>query len=114
MKYIYKITSCDAWRTAETVGVFFGSGIDLSDGYIHFSTAQQAEETAAKHFSGLTDLLLIRVEASRLGAALKWEVSRGGEKFPHLYAPLMLKDVECVSPLKLRSDHRHDFTGLLK
>lgn len=96
-----------------TTGVFLGSGIDLSDGYIHFSTAQQAEETATRHFSGLTDLLLIRVEESRLGPALKWEVSRGGEKFPHLYAPLMLKDVECVSPLKLRSDHHHDFSGLL-
>lgn len=114
MKYIYKITSCDAWRDTETTGVFLGSGIDLSDRYIHFSTAQQVEETAARHFSGLTDLLLIRVEASRLGPALKWEISRGGEKFPHLYAPLMLKDVDCVSPLKLRSDHRHDFSGLLK
>jgi uncharacterized protein (DUF952 family) len=114
VKYIYKITSCDAWRDTETTGVFLGSGIDLSDRYIHFSTAQQVEETAARHFSGLTDLLLIRVEASRLGPALKWEVSRGGEKFPHLYAPLMLKDVDCVSPLKLRSDHRHDFSGLLK
>jgi len=114
VKYIYKITSCDAWRDTETTGVFLGSGIDLSDRYIHFSTAQQVEETAARHFSGLTDLLLIRVEASRLGSALKWEISRGGEKFPHLYAPLMLKDVDCVSPLKLRSDHRHDFSGLLK
>mgnify|MGYP003337871259 FL=1 len=114
MKYIYKITSCDAWRNAEKTGVFLGSGIDLSDGYIHFSTAQQAEETAARHFAGLTDLLLIRVEATKLGAALIWEVSRGGDKFPHLYASLLLEDVDCVSPLKLGSDNRHDFTGLLK
>ena len=114
MTYIYKITPYDAWRQAEKIGYFIGSGIDLSDGYIHFSKAQQVKETAAKHFSRQTNLLLICVEASRLGTALKWEISRGGEDFPHLYTPLMLQDVEFVTPLELGPDHHHDFTGLLK
>lgn len=86
MTYIYKITPYDAWRQAEKIGYFIGSGIDLSDGYIHFSTAQQVKETAAKHFSRQTDLLLICVEASRLGAALNGR-SPGEEKIsPSLHA----------------------------
>ncbi|RTL84045.1 MAG: DUF952 domain-containing protein [Hyphomicrobiales bacterium] len=112
MTLIYKIVSTPEWRAAEAAGVFTGAAIDHADGYIHFSTAEQAEETAAKHFAGQADLLLVAVAAERLGDALKWEVSRGGALFPHLYAPLSLSAVTRVAPLPLRSG-RHDFTGLL-
>lgn len=112
MTRIYKIISAPEWRAAEAEGVFHGAAIDLADGYIHFSTAEQAEETAAKHFAGRTDLLLVGIDAEKLGDALKWEVSRGGALFPHLYAPLAFDAVARVSPLPLR-DGRHDFTGLL-
>ncbi|GLI92282.1 DUF952 domain-containing protein [Methylocystis echinoides] len=112
MTLIYKIISTPEWRRAEAEGVFRGAAIDLADGYIHFSTAEQAEETAAKHFAGKSDLLLVAIDAAKLGDALKWEVSRGGALFPHLYAPLSLDAVTRVAPLPLR-DGRHDFTGLL-
>jgi uncharacterized protein (DUF952 family) len=110
---IYKIISAPEWRAAEAAGVFRGAAIDLTDGYIHFSTDAQAQETAAKHFAGQDDLLLVSIDAATLGDALKWEVSRGGALFPHLYAPLPLAAVTRVAPLPLRADGRHDFTGLL-
>lgn len=113
MTTIYKIVSAEAWRAAEAEGVFRGAAIDLADGYIHFSGAAQVEETAAKHFAGQSDLLLVAIDAGKLGDALKWEVSRGGAPFPHLYAPLMLGAVARVSPLPLGADGRHDFSGLL-
>lgn len=112
MTLIYKIVSAPEWRAAEAIGVFTGSAVDLADGFIHFSSAEQAEETAARHFAGQADLLLVAVEAERLGVALKWEASRGGALFPHLYAPLPLSSVTGVAPLPLRSG-RHDFGGLL-
>ena len=82
MALIYKILGAADWRAAETAGVFGGSGIDLSDGYIHFSTAAQAPETAAKWFSGRDDLMLVAVETETLGSRLRWEISRGGQRFP--------------------------------
>jgi uncharacterized protein (DUF952 family) len=109
---IYKICPEALWRDAERSGVFAGAPIDLADGFIHFSTAAQVEETAAKHFAGQHGLLLILVEADRLGDALKWEVSRGGALFPHLYAPLKLADVARVEPLPLGADGRHRFPPL--
>lgn len=112
MKRIYKIVSAREWRAAEAAGVFLGAAIDLTDGFIHFSSADQVEETAAKHFAGQTDLLLVSIDAHRLGDALKWEVSRGGALFPHLYAPLSLDAVARVDPLPLGQDGRHDFSGL--
>ncbi|MGJ0508376.1 MAG: DUF952 domain-containing protein [Methylocystis sp.] len=112
MTLIYKIISAPEWRAAEAAGVFHGAAIDLADGYIHFSTADQASETAAKHFSGQSDLLLVAVDAGKLGDALKWEPSRGGALFPHLYAPLSLDAVARVAPLPLR-DWGHDFRDLL-
>ncbi len=111
MTLLYKIVSAAEWRSAEAKGVFEGAAVDLSDGFIHFSTAEQVEETAAKHFAGRADLLLVAVEAETLGEALKWEVSRGGALFPHLYAPLSLDAVTRVAPLPLRDGH-HDFTHL--
>lgn len=106
---IYKILSATEWRAAEVEGLFRGAGIDLSDGYIHFSTAMQAAETAAKHFAGRGDLVLVAVDAEKLGTALKWEVSRGGALFPHLYAPLDLSLVNRVEVLSLGPDGKHIF-----
>ncbi|WP_457797360.1 DUF952 domain-containing protein [Methylocystis sp. S23] len=110
---IYKIVSAPEWRAAEAAGVFRGAAIDLADGYIHFSSAAQVEETAAKHFAGEADLLLVSIDAGKLGDALKWEVSRGGALFPHLYAPLAMDAVTRVAPLPAGVDGRHDFSGLL-
>lgn len=112
--HIYKIVSRSDWRTAEASGVFSGAAIDLADGFIHFSTAEQVEETAAKYFAGQTDLLLIAVNAAKLGEALKWEASRGGALFPHLYAPLSFEAVARVDPLSIAHDGRHDFSDILK
>ena len=89
---IYKIMTADAWSEFQTKGRFTGAPIDLTDGYIHFSTAQQAQETAAKHFAGQKDLWLVWGEAP-VDAALKWEVSRGGAEFPHLYRDWSLSEV---------------------
>src|SRR5664279_3630633 len=85
MSTIYKICNAAMWRDAERAGKFCGSPVDLKDGFIHFSTAAQAVETAAKHFAGERDLLLLYVDTSALGGTLKWEPSRGGALFPHLY-----------------------------
>lgn len=109
---IYKICPEAAWRDAEAQGVYAGAPVDLADGYIHFSTPAQAPETAAKHFAGQQDLLLVAVEAARLGPALKYEVSRGGALFPHLYAMLDPTDVLWVRPLPLGPDGRHVFPDL--
>lgn len=85
---IYKLVGADEWRSAAAAGEWRGSAVDIADGYLHFSTATQAVETAARHFAGRRDLVLLAVDASRLGAALRWEPSRGGALFPHLYAAL--------------------------
>lgn len=98
---IYKICPRALWAEAEANGRFTGAPVDLADGYIHFSTAAQARETAAKHFAGQADLLLVAVDTARLGPALKWEPSRGGALFPHLYADLALDAVVSVVPLPL-------------
>lgn len=85
---IYKICPAQAWAHAEEVGMFLGSAVDLQDGFIHFSAPDQVEETAARHFRGQTGLLLLAFRPERLGEALRWEPSRGGALFPHLYGPL--------------------------
>ena len=112
MPSIYKIVPDALWREAERDGVFRGAPVDLADGYIHFSTAAQVEETAAKHFAGRSGLLLVRVDSKRLGDALKWEPSRGGALFPHLYAELSLANIAETTPLPLGSDGRHRFPPL--
>ena len=106
---IFKICPEMLWQAAEKAGRFDGAPIDLADGYIHFSTADQVRETAAKHFAGQRDLLLIAVDAGPLGETLKWEVSRGGALFPHLYAPLDPSAVLWVNPLPLGADGVHVF-----
>lgn len=106
---IYKICPSALWREAQDQGVFRGAPVDLADGFIHFSTADQAAETAAKHFAGQGGLLLLRVDTARLGNALKWEPSRGGALFPHLYGALVLEAVIQVEPLPLGPDGTHRF-----
>ena len=106
---IYKIASRRLWSAAERAGTFEGAPVDLADGYIHFSTAGQARETAAKHFAGQGDLLLIAVDPAALGDALKWEPSRGGALFPHLYCRLSLSAVLWTKPLPLGADGVHAF-----
>ena len=110
---IYKILSAAEWQAAERAGVFKGAGIDLNDGFIHFSTAEQAAETAAKHFAGQPGLMLVAVDAEKLYAALKWEVSRGGQLFPHLYASLATRDIEWVKPLPLDASGKHWFPAMV-
>ena len=104
---IYKITPRVTWEEAERKGQFEGAAIDLQDGYIHFSSADQVAETAAKHFAGQDDLLLVAVDAASLGDDLKWEVSRGGALFPHLYAHLSMPSVLWARAMPLSDDGQH-------
>ena len=106
---IYKIVPAGLWAEAVAAGRFDGAPVDVADGFIHFSTAGQVAETAARHFSDQADLLLVSVDAAALGAALVYEPSRGGALFPHLYAPLGLTAVTAVRPLPLGPDGRHVF-----
>jgi uncharacterized protein (DUF952 family) len=107
---IFKIVPAELWREAEAAGSFAGSPVDVRDGFIHLSTATQVRETAARHFQGQAGLLLVAVSDDLRD--LKWEPSRGGELFPHLYANLPLSAARWVKPLTLRSDGRHDFPDL--
>jgi len=107
---IYKIVPADLWRTAEAEGRFAGSPVDARDGFIHFSTAAQVRETAARHFAGVAGLLLVEVSGATLaGLDLRWEPSRGGSLFPHLYGDLPLDAVRAVRPLPLDGAGRHVF-----
>lgn len=106
---IYKIVTSEQWAEAEKAGLFKGAPIDLADGYIHFSTAEQARETAAKHFAGQQDLLLIKVSSSLIADKLVYEPSRGGALFPHLYGDLPLSAVIGAVDLPLGADGRHRF-----
>ena len=90
---IYKIFRRAEWVSFRDAGQTTGAPIDVTDGYIHFSTAAQVAETVAKHFSGESDLVLLALDTAKLGAALKWEPSRGGALFSHLYRPLTAADV---------------------
>ena len=112
-RVILKIVPRALWRESEASGVFAGAPVDLADGFIHFSTPEQVAETADKHFSGQHDLLLVAVDPVVLGDALRWEVSRGGALFPHLYASLRHPDVLWVRPIPIDVAGRHDFSGLL-
>lgn len=109
MPLIYKICPETLWREAEANGSFAGAPVDLADGYIHFSTATQARETATKHFAGQSGLLLIAVDDGKLGPALRYEPSRGGALFPHLYAPLDPRSARWIAPLPLGEDGNHLF-----
>jgi len=105
---IYKILRSSEWEAFEAAGETRGAPVDLADGFIHFSTAGQAAETAAKHFAGEDGLWLVAFEARRMGDALRWEPSRGGELFPHLYRVLRRDEVVWAKPLPL-ADGRQVF-----
>jgi uncharacterized protein (DUF952 family) len=111
-KLVFKIVSSREWRAAEDAGLFTGSAVDLRDGYIHFSTAAQAPETASRYFAGIDDLVLVAISADDLGDALRWEPSRHDDLFPHLYADLSMSAVRWVKPLRLDSSGRHIFPSL--
>jgi uncharacterized protein (DUF952 family) len=110
---IYKIATRAQWTSAEAAGVFAGAPIDLADGFIHFSAASQVAETLARHFAGQCDLLLISVRADSCGDALRWEISRGGQRFPHLYALLPVVLAVHVAKIPLGPDGRHVLDGLI-
>ncbi len=109
MSIIYKVCSRDLWGEAEAQGRFTGAPIDHADGFIHFSTAGQVAETVARHFAGIADLVLVAIDGDALGEALRYEPSRGGALFPHLYGPLDLTAVRSVVALPLGADGRHVF-----
>ena len=112
MALIYKILPRSLWNEAQKKGRFEGAAVDIADGYIHFSTSGQVRETAAKHFAGQADLLLLACEAGSFGDKLKWEVSRGGDLFPHLYGALDVSAVSGVKELPLGGDDLHVFPDL--
>lgn len=95
----YKVLTADQMAVLET-GSFAGAPIDLADGYIHLSTAQQLDETVDKHFAGQTDLHIAAVDLDAQGETLKWEPSRGGQLFPHIYGPLLLETVIAYGPME--------------
>jgi uncharacterized protein (DUF952 family) len=109
---IYHMCRDEEWRAAERAGRYDGSSQDAADGFIHFSTSAQIVESAAKHRAGQQGLVLLAVDAAALGTALRWEASRGGALFPHLYGTLPLAAVRRVSPLPLGADGRHVFPAL--
>jgi len=110
---IYKIVSAAAWDAATAAGRFDGAPVDLNDGYIHFSTAAQVRETAAKHFGGVAGLVLAAFDPATLGDQLIWEPSRGGALFPHLYEALDPTLALWVKPLPVTADGAHEFPGEL-
>jgi uncharacterized protein (DUF952 family) len=100
-RIIYHMCRESEWRAAEAVGSYRGSSQDAADGFIHFSTAAQVAESAARHRAGQDGLVLVAVDAAALGSALKWEPARGGALFPHVYGPLPPAAVRWVRPLPL-------------
>jgi uncharacterized protein (DUF952 family) len=106
---VFKLVDRTSWAAASPAGSFDGSAADARDGFIHFSTAEQVRETAARHFAGQSNLLLVAVSTAALGDALRWEPSRGGALFPHLYAALPLEAVQWVADVGLDAAGRHVF-----
>ncbi len=111
---IYKIVPRPLWDEAKSKGRFDGAPIDKADGYIHFSNGEQVRDTASRHFNGEDDLLLIAVHADKLGSALKYERSRGGALFPHLYGPLDMGAVAWVEDLPRGRDGHHQFPASVR
>jgi len=106
-KCAYKIIDGPSWRAAEESGRFAGAAVDHADGFIHLSAADQVAETAAKHFAGMEGLLLVAVDCAALGEDLRWEPSRGGALFPHVYGEIPMSAVRWTAPLPLDPDGRH-------
>ena len=112
MTKIFHMADKAAWREALAAGKYFGTANDIADGFIHFSTAGQVRESAAKHRRGVSDLVLLEVEAAALGDGLRWEPARGGQLFPHLYAALAIAAVRATYDLPLGPDGLHVFPPL--
>ena len=104
MSHVYKILPRAEWIAAQDALAFEGSPVDLRDGYIHLSTAAQAAETARLHFAGQDGLVLLKLRTDTLADRLKWEPSRGGQLFPHLYGRLHPREVVSAQPLELNGD----------
>jgi len=111
---IYKILARSEWDEALASGYFVGSTVDLADGFIHFSTGTQAPATARLHFAGGSDLMLLSVEATRLGETLRWEAARNGDLFPHLYGPLAVAEVVDARPAPTVADGTIDLGDLTR
>ena len=112
MPVIYHLARRKDWDAAAATGTYAGTADDMRDGFIHFSTADQVAESAARHRRGEEDLLLVAVDGDSLGAALRWEKSRGGALFPHLYSALPCTAVLWTKPLPLGDDGLHRFPPL--
>jgi uncharacterized protein (DUF952 family) len=110
---VYKVMTATMAEAFRTSGQFSGAEIDITDGYIHFSTARQAGATLAKHFAGRDGLVLVTVDPDALPEPLRWEAARGGDLFPHLYAPLPWAAVRAVDPLPVGPDGRHQLPEVL-
>jgi len=111
-RMVYHMCAAEAWAEAEREGIYHGTAQDRADGFLHFSTAEQVVESARRHCAGRTDLVLIAVEDTRLGSRLRWEPSRGGALFPHLYGPLDPAEAASVRPLPLGPEGAHIFPPL--
>jgi uncharacterized protein (DUF952 family) len=111
-RMIYHMCPADTWQEAVRTGAYHGTADDQRDGFIHFSTAEQIAESARRHRAGQAGLVLIAVESDRVGARLKWEMSRGGALFPHLYGPLDPGEAASIRPLPLGPDGEHIFPPL--
>ncbi len=109
---IYKVLDRALWQLALESGEFLGAEIDMKDGYIHFSTANQLVETVRKHFVGRQELLVVEFDSDDFGDSLRWEVSRGGDQFPHLYASLDTALAQATYELPLSPGGQHDFSGI--
>ncbi len=113
MSLIFHVCTRESWQAAVAEGRYAGSADDRRDGFIHFSASDQVVDSVAKHRAGQDGLVILGVDPERLGAALKWEPSRGGALFPHLYGPLPLEAVVFVRDLPLGADGRHVFPSLV-
>jgi uncharacterized protein (DUF952 family) len=109
---VFKLVDRPSWDAVPASGSFAGSAVDARDGFIHFSAASQVQETARRYFAGQPDLLLVAVDTAALGDALRWEPSRGGELFPHLYGQLPRSAVRWVADLTLDAAGQHLFPEL--
>ena len=107
LSVVFKICSDHEWQAAQAAGVYTGSPDDLRDGFMHFSAAHQVPATLERYFAGRADLVLLAVPVSKLGAALKFEPSRGGDLFPHLYGPLPADVIAWQAPLLMSPDGTH-------
>lgn len=103
-RVIYKVADAAEFAAARAAGVYAGAPVDAADGFIHFSTALQVAETIRRHFRGRSNLVLAAVRTDDLGSALRWEPSRGGELFPHLYGPLPMSAIDWVEGIDVAED----------